>query len=102
MDLALPRFEGLGDGPRQVHRPWKMSAVSPASPASPDTSSVADRRRSSSPCLNLDEWSSSDDDRLKLSQTIRDRLSRYVMCLRMFRLWIFLKSVGLGIPDRAC
>ena len=59
MDLALPRFEGLGDGPRQVHRPWKMSAESPASP---DTSSDADRRRSSSPCLNLDELSSSDDD----------------------------------------
>ena len=26
MDLALHRFEGLGDGPRQVHRPWKTSA----------------------------------------------------------------------------
>ena len=59
MDLALPRFEGLGDGPRQAHRPWKMSAESPASL---DTSSVTDRRRSSSPCLNLDELSSSDDD----------------------------------------
>ena len=58
MDLALPRFEGLGDGPRQVHRPWKMSAELPASP---DMSSVADRRRTSSPCLNLDELSSSDD-----------------------------------------
>ena len=34
MDLALPRFEGLGDGPRQVHRPWKISAESPALPAS--------------------------------------------------------------------
>ena len=52
MDLSLPRFEGLGDGPRQVHWPWRMS----------DTSSVADRRRSSSPCLNLDELSSLDDD----------------------------------------
>ena len=58
MDLALPRFEGLGDGPRQVHRPWKISAESPASP---DTSSVVDRRRSSSACLNLDELRSSDD-----------------------------------------
>ena len=37
LDLALPRFEGLGDGPRQVHRPWKTSAESPASP---DTSKV--------------------------------------------------------------
>ena len=27
MDLALPRFEGLGDGPRQVHRPWKISVA---------------------------------------------------------------------------
>ena len=32
MDLALPRFEGLGDGPRQVHRPWMVSTKSPASP----------------------------------------------------------------------
>ena len=37
MDLALPRFDGLGDGSRQVHKPWKISAESPASP---DTSSV--------------------------------------------------------------
>ena len=29
MELALPRFEGLGDGPRQVHRPWMMSTESP-------------------------------------------------------------------------
>ena len=35
--------------------------MSAESPASPDTSSVVDRRRSSSPCLNLDELSSSDD-----------------------------------------
>ena len=27
--LALPRFEGLGDGPRQVHRPWRVSTESP-------------------------------------------------------------------------
>ena len=32
MDLPLPRFEGLGDGPRLVHRTWKVSTVSPASP----------------------------------------------------------------------
>ena len=59
MDLALPRFEGLGDGPCQVHGPWK---VSPQSPESPDTSGVTDRRRSSSPCLKVDELSSSDVD----------------------------------------
>ena len=39
--------------------PWKVSAESPASP---HTSSEADRQQSSSPCLNLDELSSSDDD----------------------------------------
>ena len=59
MDLALPRIEGLGDGPRQVDKSWKTSAESPASPY---TSSVENQRRSSSPCLNLDELSSSDDD----------------------------------------
>ena len=32
MDLALPRFEGLGDGPRQVHRPWIVLTQSLASP----------------------------------------------------------------------
>ena len=32
MDLTLPRFEGLGEGPRQVHRPWMVSTESPASP----------------------------------------------------------------------
>ena len=42
MDLALPRFQGLGDGSHQVHRPWKVLAESPA-------------------CLNLDELSLSDD-----------------------------------------
>ena len=24
MDLALPKFEGLGDGPQEVHRPWMV------------------------------------------------------------------------------
>ena len=64
MDLALPRFEGLGDGPHQVHKPWKISADSPASPDTSrvDTSGVEDRVVLSSPCLNLDELSSSDDD----------------------------------------
>ena len=31
MDLALLRFEGLGDGPTQVHRPWMVSTDSSAS-----------------------------------------------------------------------
>ena len=64
MDLALPRFAGLGDGPRQVHEPWMVSADPPASPAASrlDTSGGEDRVRLLSPCLNLDELSSPDDD----------------------------------------
>ena len=33
MDLALPRFVGLVDGPCQVHPPWSVASNSPASPA---------------------------------------------------------------------
>ena len=33
MDLALPRFAGLADGPRQVHPQWSVASDSPASPA---------------------------------------------------------------------
>ena len=64
MDLALPRFAGLGDGPRQIHKPWMVSADSPASADASlvDTSAVEDRMVLSLPCLNLDELSSSDDD----------------------------------------
>ena len=81
MDLAFPRFAGLGDGPRQFHAPWTTSSDSPASPATsrldtsgeedragllssatrrPDTSGEEDRTGLlSSPCLDLDELSSS-------------------------------------------
>ena len=64
MDLALPRFAGLGDEPRQVHEPWAILVASPASPATSrlDTSGEEDRAGLSSPCLNLDGLSSSDDD----------------------------------------
>ena len=31
MDLALPRFAGLTDGPRQVHPPWSVTSDSPVS-----------------------------------------------------------------------
>ena len=64
MDLALPRFAGLGDGPRQIHKLWVVSADSPASPDAglADSSGAEDRRELSSPCLNLDKLSSSDDD----------------------------------------
>ena len=65
MDLALPRFAGLGDGPRQVHPPWSVSSDSPASLAAcrldtsgeEDLSFPADQMLVSSPCLNLDELS---------------------------------------------
>ena len=64
MDLALPRFAGLGDGPRQVHAPWAMLTDSPASPATSrlDTSGEEDRVGLASPCLDLDGLSSSNDD----------------------------------------
>ena len=64
MDLALPRFAGLGDGPRQLHAPWTTSSDSPVSPATSrlNTSCEEDRAGLSSPCLDLDELSSSDDD----------------------------------------
>ena len=64
MDLALPRFAGLGDGPRQVHMPRAMSTDSPASLAASrlDTSGEEDREGLGSPCLDLDGLSSSDDD----------------------------------------
>ena len=60
MDLALPRFEGLGDGPRQVHRSWMVSTESPASP---DPGCLTDLlRRLPSPCLNLDALLSDDTE----------------------------------------
>ena len=65
MDLALPRFAGLGDGSRQVHPPWSTASDSPASPATGrlDTSGEEDSCCSvSSACLNLDMLSSSSDD----------------------------------------
>ena len=64
MDLVLPRFAGLGDGPRQVHAPWAMSTDSPASPAASrlDTSGEMDREGLGSPCFDLNGLSSSDDD----------------------------------------
>ena len=133
MDLALPRFEGLGDRPRQVHQPWMVSTESPASP---DPCCLTELLRSPSPCLNLDALSSddtegsvglsnlsvtllcdSDDGHTPVNsdqvlsdedlppgraRKIVDRLSGFVICLWMYRLWIFLKSVGIGIPDGQC
>ena len=44
--------------------PWMMPAVSPESPATslPDASGDEERAGLSSPCLDLDELSSSDED----------------------------------------
>ena len=65
MDLALPRFEGLGDGPPHVHRPWMVSTNSAASP---DLVCSTDLLRLPSPCLNLDALTSDDtEDSVKLS-----------------------------------
>ena len=75
MDLSIPCFVGLGDGPRQFHPPWSIASDSPASPATGrlETSGEEDSRCSvdqmsvSSACLNLDLLSSSSDDDLKVS-----------------------------------
>ena len=65
MDLALPRFAGLADGPRQVHPPWSVASDSPASPAparlemsgEDDSRCSVDRMSVSSTYLNLDALS---------------------------------------------
>ena len=79
MDLALPRFAGLADGPRQVHPPWSVASDSPASPAptqlNPSWEEKSrcsmDQMSVSSTYLNLDAMSSSSEkesrDKAKLS-----------------------------------
>ena len=70
MDLSLPRFAGLADGPRQFHPPWSIASDSPASPApaqletSGEEASLCsvDQMSVSSECLNLDLFSSSSED----------------------------------------
>ena len=70
MDLALPRFAGLADGPRQVHPPWSVESDSPKSPAPTqlDTSGEGNSRCSmdqtsvSSTYLNLDAFLSSSEE----------------------------------------
>ena len=87
MDLALPRFAGLRDGPRQVHLPWSESSDSPASPAACrlDTNGHEDLRFPkdqvpvSSLCLNLDELSSSSDNDTRGSVGLSD-LSITLLC----------------------
>ena len=67
MDLALPRFAGLGDEPRQVHPPWSIASDSPArdrldTSGEEDLRFTVDQMSVSSVCLNLNMLSSSDDD----------------------------------------
>ena len=47
MNLALPKFDGLGDRPAQVRKPWMVSTDSLASP---DPVCSTDLVRSPSPC----------------------------------------------------
>ena len=87
MDLSLPRFAGLTDGPRQIHPPWSFVSDSPASPAPArlETSGEEDSRCSvdqmsvSSACLNLDLFSSSSEDDSKDSAE-RSDLSITLFC----------------------
>ena len=70
MDLTLPRFAELADGPRQVHLLWSVASDSPASsaPARAETCGEEDSRCSmdqtsvSSTYLNLDAISSSSEE----------------------------------------
>ena len=87
MDLALPRFAGLTDGPRQVHLPWSVAADSPASPApiqldpSWEESSRCsmDQMLVSSTYLNLDVLSSSSEEELRDEAKCSD-LSVTLLC----------------------
>ena len=70
MDLSLPRFAGLSDGPRQFHPPWSIASDSPASPAPAQLETSGDeawrcsvdQMSVSSACRNLDLFSSSSED----------------------------------------
>ena len=79
MDMSLPRFVGLGDGPRQIHLPWSTVSDSPASlaPARLETSGEEDQM--SSACLNQDLFSSSSEDDSKHSAE-RSDLSITLFC----------------------
>ena len=87
MDLPLPRFAGLADGPRQVHPPWSVASDSPASPAparlemsgEDDSRCSMDQMSVSSTYLNLDALSSSSgDDSQELAE--RSNLSVTLFC----------------------
>ena len=87
MDLGLPRFAGLVDGPRQVHPPWSMASDSSASPAPTqlDTGGEGNSRCSmdqtsvSSMYLNLDALSSSSEEESR-DAAKRSDLSVTLLC----------------------
>ena len=70
MDLELPRFAELVDGPRQVHPPWSVASDSPASPAptqldpswKENSRCSMDQMSVLSTYLNLDVLSSSSEE----------------------------------------
>ena len=85
MDLSLPRFVGMADGPRQIHPPWSVVSESPASPApgqieprgEEDFRCSMDKTSMSSVHLNLDALSSSSE---LLDVKKRDDLSVTFVC----------------------
>ena len=87
MDLTLPRFAGLANGPRQVHPPWSVASDSPASPAStqfePRGEEVSccsmDQPSVSSMYLNLDALSSLSEEESQ-DLTKRSDLSVTLTC----------------------
>ena len=87
MDLSLPLFAGLTDGPRHIHPPWSIASDSPASPAparleksgEEDSRCSVDQMSVSSACLNLDLFSSSSEDDSKESAE-RSDLSITLFC----------------------
>ena len=87
MDLALPRFAGLADGPRQVHPPWSVASDSPASPAptqldpswEENSRCSMDPMSASSTYLNLDALSSSSEEESR-DKAKRSDLSVTLLC----------------------
>ena len=57
MDLSLPRFTKLDNRVIPKTKPWPVAANSPASPTSAED---GNRTRTPSPCMDLDELSTSD------------------------------------------
>ena len=81
MDLALPRFAGLADGPRQVHPPWSVASDSPQlEPSGEEVSRCSmDQPSVSSMYLNLDARSSSSEEESQ-DLTKRSDLSVTLTC----------------------